>query len=70
LEYSKHVIQPFGIVSTDRENDSCADGGSIPATVYDQDLGFYSFWQETMSNPQWYEKFNTKVDVGLAISVA
>jgi hypothetical protein len=22
------------------------------ATVYDQELGFYSFWQETMSNPQ------------------
>ena len=39
------------------------------ATVYDQELGFYSFRQETMSNPQWYEKFNTKVDVGSAIGV-
>jgi hypothetical protein len=39
------------------------------ATVYDQELNFYSFWQETMSNPQWYEKFNTKVDVALAIGV-
>jgi hypothetical protein len=39
------------------------------ATVYDQELNFYSFWQETMSNLQWYEKFNTKVDVGLAIGV-
>jgi hypothetical protein len=39
------------------------------ATVYNQELGFYSFWQETMSNPQWYEKFNTKVDVGSAIGV-
>jgi hypothetical protein len=39
------------------------------ATVYDQELNFYSFWQETMSNPQWYEKFNTKVDVGSAIGV-
>jgi hypothetical protein len=39
------------------------------ATVYDQELNFYSFRQETMSNPQWYEKFNTKVDVGLAVSV-
>jgi hypothetical protein len=38
-------------------------------TVYDQELGFYSFQQETMSNLQWYEKFNTKVDVELAISV-
>jgi hypothetical protein len=39
------------------------------ATVYDQEIGFYSFQQETISNPQWYEKFNTKVDVGSAISV-
>jgi hypothetical protein len=39
------------------------------ATVYDQELNFYSFRQETMSNPQWYEKFNTKVDVGSAIGV-
>jgi hypothetical protein len=39
------------------------------ATVYDHELNFYSFWQETMSNPQWYEKFNTKVDVGSAIGV-
>jgi hypothetical protein len=34
-----------------------------------QELGFYSFWQETMSNLQWYKKFNTKVDVGPTISV-
>jgi hypothetical protein len=39
------------------------------ATVYDQELNFYSFQQETMSNPQWYKKFNTKVDVGSAIGV-
>jgi hypothetical protein len=37
--------------------------------MYDQELNFYSFRQETMSNPQWYEKFNTKVDVGSAIGV-
>jgi hypothetical protein len=39
------------------------------ATVYDQELNFYSFWQDTMSNPQWYKKFNTKVDVGSAIGI-
>jgi hypothetical protein len=39
------------------------------ATVYDQELNFYSFQQETMSNPQWYKKFNTKVDLGSAISI-
>jgi hypothetical protein len=39
------------------------------ATVYDQELSFYSFKQETLSNPQWYERFNTKVDVSEAIGV-
>ena len=39
------------------------------ATVYDQEISFYAFRQETLSNPQWYERFNTKVDVGAAIGV-
>jgi hypothetical protein len=39
------------------------------ATVYNQELSFYSFKQETLSNPQWYERFNTKVDVSEAIGV-
>jgi hypothetical protein len=40
------------------------------ATVYDQELSFYSFRQsDNMRNPQWYEHFNTKVDVGEAIGV-
>jgi hypothetical protein len=39
------------------------------ATVYDQEFSFYSFNQETLSNPQWYERFNTKVDVSEAIDV-
>jgi hypothetical protein len=30
---------------------------------------FYSFKQESLSNPQWYERFNTKVDVGDTIGV-
>ena len=33
------------------------------ATVYNQELGFYAFRQENLSNPQCYERFNTKVDV-------
>jgi hypothetical protein len=37
------------------------------ATVYDQELLFYSFKQDNLSNPQWYERFNTKVDVSEAI---
>jgi hypothetical protein len=39
------------------------------ATVYDQELLFYLFKQETLSNPQWNERFNTKVDVSEAIGV-
>jgi hypothetical protein len=29
-QYSKHIIQPFGTVSADQENDSCTDRGPIP----------------------------------------
>ena len=39
------------------------------ATVYEQELAFYSFRQESLSNPQWYERFNTKIDVASAIGV-
>jgi hypothetical protein len=39
------------------------------ATVYDQELSFYSSRQETLSNPQWYERFNTKVVVEEAVGV-
>ena len=35
--------------------------------VYKQDLLLYGFHQNTMTNDQWYEKFNTKVDVGTSI---
>jgi hypothetical protein len=39
------------------------------ATVYDQELSCYSFKQDGLFNPQWYERFNTKVDVSGAIRV-
>jgi hypothetical protein len=39
------------------------------ATVYDQELSFYSFKQDNVSNPQWYERFNTEVEVSSAIGV-
>jgi hypothetical protein len=39
------------------------------ATVYDQELSFYSFKQDNLSNPQWYERFNNKVEVSGAIGV-
>ena len=32
------------------------------ATVYIQEFGFYAFRQDTLSNPHWYKRFNTKVD--------
>ena len=39
------------------------------ATAYNQELGFYTFRKDNLSNLQWYERFNTKVDVGDAIGV-
>jgi hypothetical protein len=39
------------------------------ATVYAQELAFYSFKQDSLTNPQWYERFNIKVDVGAAIGI-
>ena len=39
------------------------------ATVYGQEQAFYAFRQDSLSNPQWYERFNTRVDVGAAIGV-
>jgi hypothetical protein len=39
------------------------------ATVYDQEISFYLFRQNTLSNIQWYERFNTKVDVDDDIGV-
>jgi hypothetical protein len=39
------------------------------ATVYEQECTLYSFNQNTLSNEQWYERFNTRIDVGTAIGV-
>jgi hypothetical protein len=39
------------------------------ATVYEQEFALYSFQQHTLTNEQWYERFNTKIDVGTAIGV-
>ena len=37
--------------------------------MYEQECALYTFAQNTLSNGQWYERFNTKVDVGNAIGV-
>jgi hypothetical protein len=39
------------------------------ATVYAQERAFYSFKQENSTNTQWYDRFNTRVDVGAAIGI-
>jgi hypothetical protein len=39
------------------------------ATVYEQEISIYSFNQHSLTNEQWYERFNTKIDVGSAIGV-
>ena len=37
--------------------------------VHNQELGFYALRQDNLSNPQWYKRFNTKVDVREEIGV-
>lgn len=39
------------------------------ATVYEQECALLGFHQNELTNEQWYERFNTKVDVGAAIGV-
>lgn len=39
------------------------------AAIYDQEMALYTSHQETLNNTQWYERFNTKVDVANAIGV-
>ncbi len=39
------------------------------ATVYEQECTLCSFSQNMLSNEQWHERFNTKIDVGTAIGV-
>ena len=39
------------------------------ATVYNQELCFYAFRQDNLSDPQWYERLNKKVDVREEIGV-
>jgi hypothetical protein len=39
------------------------------ATVYEQEISIYSFNQHSLTNEQWYERFNTNIDVGSAIGV-
>ena len=38
-------------------------------TIYDQEISFYKCHQGSMNNSQWYEGFNTKVDVYKSIGV-
>ena len=33
------------------------------AIVYEQEVKFYIFHQHNLTNDQWYERFNTKVDI-------
>ena len=45
------------------------DDQYVYATVYDQLLGLFGFRQENLTNAQWYEKFNSRVDVATACGV-
>ena len=39
------------------------------ATVYDQECAFYGFNQQNLTNEQYYDQFNTRVDVGEDICI-
>jgi hypothetical protein len=70
LHCSEHVLCPTATLSAYRKTILAPSEDQYPiATVYEQESSFYSFRQEQMTNPQWYERFNTKVDVGEAIGV-
>ena len=38
-------------------------------TMYEQEVAFNIFHQYNLTNDQWYERFNTKVDIGSSIWV-
>ena len=38
-------------------------------TVYKQECSIYSFSQNALSNKQWYQQFNNKIDVGSDIGI-
>lgn len=40
------------------------------AVVHDQEMALYGLWQGNQSNAQWYDRFNTRLDVGVAIGIA
>ncbi len=40
-----------------------------PAIVYEQEVALYGFQQNNLTNQQYYERFNTKVDVATAVGV-
>ena len=39
------------------------------AIVYSQEISLYGFHQNILTNDQWYDRFNTKMDVGTAIGI-
>ena len=44
--------------------------GQYPcAIVYAQEILLYIFYQNLLTNDQWYDRFNTKVDVGISIGI-
>ena len=39
------------------------------AIVYAQEISLYGFHKNILTNDHWYDRFNTKVDVGIAIGI-
>ena len=61
---------PLQLISTIEKTVLSQTEDQYPFTiVYKHELSLYGFHQNTMTNNQWYERFNTNVDVGTSIGV-
>ena len=64
------LYDPLQLISTIEKTILAQTEDQYPFTiVYEQELSLYDFCQNTMTNDQCYERFNTKVDVGTSIGV-
>jgi hypothetical protein len=68
LAHSEHPYDPLSLYRLIEKATLAQTEDQYPfTTFYAQELPFYSFnKQDSLTNPQWYERFNTKVDVGAA----
>jgi hypothetical protein len=67
---ASETYDPLTLIKLIEKTILAQTGDQYPyATVYEQERTLYSFNQNTLTNEQWYERFNTGIDVGSAIGV-